>query len=47
MIKTEIAEARKLGAQGFIVFHRDRLYDEHLTAIREAVEAGDPATDGK
>lgn len=46
-IKAEIAAARKLGAQGFIVFHRDHLYDEHLTAIREAVEAGDPAPQRK
>ncbi len=46
-IKAEIAAARKLGAQGFIVFHRDHLYDEHLTAIREAVEAGDLASQRK
>lgn len=41
VIKAEIAAARELGAQGFIVFHRDHLYDEHLAAIREAVEAGE------
>ena len=40
VIKAEIAAARELGAQGFVVFHRDHLYDEHLAAIREAVEAG-------
>lgn len=43
VIKAEITAARQLGAQGFIVFHRDHIYDEHLTAIREAVEAADAA----
>ena len=38
VIKAEIAAARELGAKGFIVFHRDHFYDEHLAAIREAVE---------
>ena len=36
-----LAAARELGAQGFVVFHRDHLYDEHLAAIREAVKAGE------
>ena len=40
VIKAEIQAARELGAKGFIVFHRDHCYDEHLAAIREAVEAG-------
>ena len=39
VVKAEIAAVRELGAKGFIVFHRDHFYDEHLTAIREAVEA--------
>ncbi len=38
VIKAEIAAARELGAKGFIVFHRDHFYAEHLAAIREAVK---------
>ena len=47
VIKAQIAAARELGAQGFVVFHRDHLYNEHLTAIQEAVEAGKPAPESK
>ena len=47
VIKAEIAAARKRGAQGLLVFHRDHLYNEHLTAIQEAVEAGKPAPESK
>lgn len=43
----DVAPDRELGAKGFIVFHRDHCYDEHLAAIREAVEAGRSALGNK
>ena len=36
MIKAEIGAARALGAKGFVVFHLDHLYDDHLRALQEA-----------
>jgi uncharacterized lipoprotein YddW (UPF0748 family) len=40
VIQAEIAAARTLGAKGFVVFHLDHLYDEHLRAIREILNDG-------
>jgi len=37
VIRAEISAARKLGAKGFVVFHRNHFYDEHFHAVREAV----------
>lgn len=38
-IQAEIDAARKLGAKGFVIFHRDHCYDEHFAAIRESKES--------
>jgi len=40
VIAAEIRAARKLGAKGFVVFHRNHFYDEHYEAVRKSV-AGD------
>lgn len=47
VIKAEITTARELGAKGFIVFHRDHLYEEHMTAIKDAVGAMGSSHSGK
>jgi uncharacterized lipoprotein YddW (UPF0748 family) len=38
LIAAQIAAARRLGAKGFCVFHRDFIADAHFRAIRAAIE---------